>query len=1335
MPIVAGDIRATMTLDASKFSDGVAQAQSGLSTLEAGGNRVSNAYASVESRLGQSAAAIAASMQQAGTSSQKLLDLAGRAEYANEKVYALNTRVDEARAALEAAQAAAKQSADALAQLEEGVSGQRDALQSANDELARLGELGVDAANEWMEMNEVVKDLSKELEELTPQLEAARAANDKNQSALKRASDRYSSLSLQLSNAEKAADRANGRFDALTQTLGGSGKGLSLAGLIDDISALGSSTLTGASRSLGTIAVNAAGIGSTTAAGAIAAEGFGDAMAGLVSAINPTTILLGGVAAAAGYGVYELYRYATGATEAARAQEKLNETAQSWADTDVVTSYEQSEGMAAFGLGEEDFSSVIKPARDWMDELLRVWSDGKAETQEIVQEMTGGFTAGTDEMRDRLASLKTTVASGGFVGDGFLAGLDTDVERLDEIDKEVEAILKKRQNGMLSDKDVEALQGLYDEREAISIKYNLEPEGAGFDQVIQGAEAALSRSADPAQVWADTYAAATQGAAAYTDTLNAEYDAQYAALQLLDDTIAGTDGLTERQRALGELNAWYNEQSAQGTREYYDALAQVLALTSEGMFSDGGQYTETAEKLERINTLMSELSSTVDTKTRNSLTTELSGELEGLDETQIVELTSALTTMQAAAEQSGTELDETYAGVLEDIQAIKQSLDANEDTFGADLLGSLQSMFGENLDNEVLQVYGALNFESLESSYKAWAEGEHADIIPTIDTATIETDISEVRVDGLTGTVSIITGNGQTYTIEDITIDPVTGHVGVVTADGQTLSIQNLMLNPETGHVDAMTADGQTLSIQNLKLNPETGRVEAVTAGGKTLTIQDITLEPLEGTVTMVTADGETLTVNIAALHDLEGTLTQVVEAEDLAKPVIQLSGEITDVTYSTKSGTALTADYDQGMAQLNEGDGDKFLGFIPRSSDVEALLNYTAALERYWQAQEAASNTESLEPDEIETLSMQLSSAETTLSYAAKDMTNFLDVGGGFATMAESVANGLQMLANGEMDAAQAQKLFDILNALSTISAVTDPKAAGDLVYFTEQLAQAFGELEGTDFEDTTVETLGGKLSAALANLAPQFEAAGASIPQGVGEGMKDTSAVEAAGQGIGDAAFTATAESVQMGSPARRLYPVGQSITQGVGEGMKDVSAVTAAAAIVASSAGAALLAAAGDAAAGGQAIGDAAVDGIDSVEDEFSAAGGNAGGAFVSELRRHIRSAASAATAIGSAAYNALKASLSIHSPSRKMRKLGAYTGEGYALGISDRITMAESSIRRLAGASVQAATGATNNAYHNAININLNGATIRSDDDIRELSRRLGRYLTDANFART
>lgn len=1311
MPIVAGDIRATMTLDASKFSDGVAQAQSGLSTLEAGGTRVSNAYASVESRLGQSAAAIAASMQQAGTSSQKLLDLAGRAEYANEKVYTLSTRVDEAHAALEAAQAAAKQSADALTLLEESAAASADNLQWAREQLGALGKSSTATSGQISLARDEVAAFEAEVADLNKQVDAQRAVNTKNQSSVKRASDRYSSLSLQLSNAELAADRANGRFDALTQTLGGSGKGLSLAGLIDDISALGSSTLTGASRSLGTIAVNAAGIGSTTAAGAIAAEGLGDALAGLVSAINPTSLLLGGVAAAAGYGLYEFYQYASGAKDAAAAIAELNETANEWSETDVTTSYEQSEGMAAFGLGEEDFSSVVEPARGWMDELLRVWRDGKAETQEIVQEMTGGFTAGTDEMRDRLASLKATAASGGFVGDGFLAGLDTDVERLDEIDKEVEAILKKRQNGMLSDKDIEALQSLYDEREAISIKYNLEPEGAGFDQVIQSAEAALSRGGDPAQVWADTYSAATQGAAAYTDALNAEYDAQYAALQLLDDTVVGTDGLTERQRALAELTAWYNEQAAQGTREYYDTLAQVLDLTGEGMFGDGGEYTETAGRLERINALMDELSQTTDTTTRNKLTTELADELKELDETQIVELTSALTSMQAAAEQSGVELDETYAGVLEDIQAIKQSLNVNEDTFGADLLESLQNMFGENLDNEVLQVYGALNFDSLESSYKAWAEGEHADIIPTIDTSTIETDISGIEIDGLTGTVSIVTGNGQTYTIQDITIDPVTGRVGIVTADGQTLDIQDLTLSPETGHVEAVTADS------------------------KTLTIQDISLDPLEGKVTVVTADGESLTVDIAALNDLEGTVVRIVEGENATKPTIQLNGEITDITYSTKTGSALSYDYNQGMTQLNDGEGEKALWFIPRTSDVESLLNYTAAYERYQQAKAAASNTDGMEPNEIETLSAQLNSAETTLYDAAANMTNFLDVGDGFATLAESVANGLQMLANGEMDAAQAQELFDVLNALITITTITDPKAAGDLHYFTKQLAQAFGELDGTNFEGTTAETLSGKLSTALGNLAPQFEAAGASIPQGVGEGMKDTSAVEAAGQGIGDAAFTATAESVQMGSPARRLYPVGQSVTQGVGEGMKDVSAITTAAAIVANSASAALLAAAGDAAAGGQAIGDAAADGIDDVTSDFSAAGNNAGSSFVSELRRHIRSAASAATAIGSAAYNALRASLSIHSPSRKMRELGAYTGEGYALGISDRITMAESSIRRLAGASMQAVSGATNNAYHNAININLNGATIRSDDDIRQLSRQLGRYITDANFAMT
>lgn len=1358
MPIVAGDIRATMTLDASKFSDGVAQAQSGLSTLEAGGNRVSNAYASVESRLGQSAAAIAASMQQAGTSSQKLLDLAGRAEYANEKVYVLNTRVDEARAALEAAQAAAKQSSDALTLLEESAAASADNLQWAREQLDSLGKSSSATSGQISLARDEVAAFEAEVADLNKQVDAQRAVNTKNQSSVKRASDRYSSLSLQLSNAEKAADRANGRFDALTQTLGGSGKGLSLASLIDDISALGSSTLTGASRSLGTIAVNAAGIGSTTAAGAIAAEGLGDALAGLVSAIKPTNLLLGGVAAAAGYGLYEFLQYASGANAARESLARFTNTAKEWAETDVTTRYEQSEGMAAFGLGEEDFSSIIKPARGWLDELLRVWSDGKAETQEIVQEMTSGFTAGTDEMRDRLASLKTTAASGGFTGDGFLAGLDTDVERLDEIDKEVEAILKKRQNGMLSDKDVEALQGLYDEREAISIKYNLEPNGnSGFDQIVQNVESALSRGGDPGQAWVDAYAAATQGISAFTDALNTEYDAQYAALQLLDDTIVGTDGLTERQRALGELQTWYNEQAAQGVTAYNDALAKAAELTDA--FGKGGTFEGTSEKLQEIASLMEEFAGG---KTDG---TALTDALSELDQTQVVEMTSALVAMQAAAEQSGVSLDENAQAAVDAIEYIKTAL--GTDVFKGELKTGLDNMFGETLDNETYEVYAGLNMESLESSYKAWAEGEHADIIPTIETNALTSDLEKglegykLGVDGrllkidpstgeLTDTGYRVDVDGNLYQIDPSTgklsfagyrigvdgslqtVDPTTGELSDT---GYRFGVDGEIgeIDPETG-VIADTGYRVGVDGQIQKIDPETGEITnteyRVGVDGRVEEIDPSTgvvsdtnyRVGVNGEISLIDpTTGELSDTNYSA--SIPGRISSLVEAPGLEKPTIQLSGEVTvqrvnfeEGEFSNSSNPQL--EFAAGDAAVNKDSG------LFVASDTARNLEAVAEAVRAYNAAVSSGDTT--------VANANLTAAQSTM----ENLVSSLSAGDleGFEELAQNIANGLELLSEGKLNTEEAERLLTVISDIQTI-------LASDLVSNVMSdsgfsLASGLVETLSTyGWEGIDVSNLASSLQGAVDLLEPNIKDIGVSIPQGVGEGMKDTSAVEAAGQGIGDAAFTATAESVQMGSPARRLYPVGQSITQGVGEGMKDVSAITVAAAVVASSAGAALLAAAGDVAAGGQAIGDAAVGGIDGVEDEFSAAGNNAGSSFVSELRRYIRSAASAATAIGSAAYNALKASLSIHSPSRKMRELGAYTGEGYALGISDRITMAESSIRRLAGASVRAASGTTNNAYHNAININLNGATIRSDDDIRQLSRRLGRYITDANFAMT
>ena len=51
--------------------------------------------------------------------------------------------------------------------------------------------------------------------------------------------------------------------------------------------------------------------------------------------------------------------------------------------------------------------------------------------------------------------------------------LAKDIETLDGLDAEIEALLKRRQNGYFSEDDRIRLQELIDTREAIEIKYNL----------------------------------------------------------------------------------------------------------------------------------------------------------------------------------------------------------------------------------------------------------------------------------------------------------------------------------------------------------------------------------------------------------------------------------------------------------------------------------------------------------------------------------------------------------------------------------------------------------------------------------------------------------------------------------------------------------------------------------------------------------------------------------------------------------------------------------------------------------------------------------------------
>ena len=144
-------------------------------------------------------------------------------------------------------------------------------------------------------------------------------------------------------------------------------------------------------------------------------------------------------------------------------------------------------------MSEGDFSRQAQSAQDWLDGLLKVWTDGEKETDEIVSSWTDSFKALTASTREELSNLKATADESGYTG--MSEQLAKDIKTLDSLDAEIEALLKKRQNGYFSESDQIRLQELIDTREAIEIKYNLTPADTdGFEGIAQKVEAEVARA-------------------------------------------------------------------------------------------------------------------------------------------------------------------------------------------------------------------------------------------------------------------------------------------------------------------------------------------------------------------------------------------------------------------------------------------------------------------------------------------------------------------------------------------------------------------------------------------------------------------------------------------------------------------------------------------------------------------------------------------------------------------------------------------------------------------------------------------------------------------------
>ena len=459
----------------------------------------------------------------------------------------------------------------------------------------------------------------------------------------------------------------------------------------------------------------------------------GGGWSGFLSVLGKSPAVWLAVAAAAVAGTVALADYLSGAKQAREALEGMNETAKKWKDTAAETFYGRSEGLSFFGMSESDFVRQTQSAQEWLDGLLRAWADGEKESDGIVSFWTESFKSLTASTREELASLKAAADESGYAGvTDQLAG---DIATLDALDAELAALLKRRQNGYFSEADQIRLQELIDTREAIEVKYRLSPADAdGFDTIRQKLEAEVARAQARGKqdadvtVYENAVVAAAQGLAAMNAEIDAQYDKEYALIQLMEDS-------TERQNAMEALNAQYNENRRDAALEYAALLSNVVPKVWAQ-----ADIQQAASDVDTLTRKLREYSAAGETE-KPALLEDLSAIAAAMDEGAMTEYLAMLTQIQSLLDSglSESEIQAMFPEIdfttaLEQIAAIQTFLNNRE----VELPG-LAEMFGDALPEEVLTIATDLDMTGAQERWDTFAA----------DPGAITTDaiIAELRED------------------------------------------------------------------------------------------------------------------------------------------------------------------------------------------------------------------------------------------------------------------------------------------------------------------------------------------------------------------------------------------------------------------------------------------------------------------------------------------------------------------------------------------------------------------------------------------------------------
>ena len=1099
----------------------------------------------------------------------------------------------------------------------------------------------------------------------------------------------------------------------------------------------------------------------------------GGGLGGLVKTLASSKLAMVALAAAVVYGAVKLVDYASGAKAAREALEGMAKTAKSWKETEAETFYSKSSGLSFFGMTKEDFVRDTASAQEWLNGILGIWSDGKKETDEIISEWTESFKSLTSSTWESLQEMKDTADAAGYttVSDQ----LQADIKTLDAMDKEITSLLKKRKNRKLTDKDKVRLQELIDTREAIEVKYHLSAADTdGFDTIRNKVEAEIARAEARGQevsgeVYQEAMVAAAEGMASVNSTLDAQYDKEYALIQLIEDA-------TERQAALDSLNAKYNENRRSAALEYAQLMADMVNPIWEQE-----NIQEAKTQVGDLMQLLRQYSAAKSDSEKKALLPELEKLTGSMDEGALTEYISLLTQIQSLLDSGMSESevqamfpDIDFSSALEQLAAIQTYLNQNKwDTN----LTSLNEMFGEAVGDEVLKITTDLDMTGAKARWEEWAANPGAITTDAIIQGYTEAENAQKQQPVVQAFVSKYTEVPEGANTASLTPEGLIGYVQ--TYAEATTGVDVSALNPTnvTAMVSAYKELASGTDVTQLKPSEITAYVFKYLEENE---IDTTGLTP-EGVTAFVMAYEEaTGGASTAALKpsDVVGLITKYAEAENVDVSALnsaQVEGIVTKFSEATgcdkselmKEFTAYITEYREAagvkkptlnmQVGLSGYDLLEYRRWLKNNKvEVEGIVRLSEVYEdptgvlsepgvKFWKNGEeipvTAVSTDMLTPDDVAILDKDgtmhvLITAEVTGSpeaiaemreqVAEVDQLGLTSLGRLIVqpkTLMDYVSQARAQIREAQSDAKAWYSFIyggesgrmDLLNTYMQNS--FDPDSIASLSTYVAEIVKAIQNGEAVSQED--MDNLQEILS-----FVQELDAAGVgeNVTAGIAEGMTEAG-WDSSAETVAENLESAINSAFIIESPSQRMKPTGEYIAAGIGEGMLDYDFTEDAAAMV-STMQTALSSALGE-------------NGLESTIAAALPAGTlkNVGVNAMAGLREGISAGRSGViTAMKNAvqaAVTAAKQALKIASPSKVFRdEIGSMTMKGFGEGILQeskvQAKIVKNAARYLTGEAQEGtiAFGSTDNrkTYNNTSSVNLSGNNfyIRDEQDIRSLA---------------